>query len=143
MGIIVAVGDTEGAGTTIEDRSPVAGSSLLGSSLEGIVTGSSLSVTVGCEVVLELDTSEEIVLTKGSIHLIGDDGGLRLCQVTVGEDITSQSPCGEVILTVVHYDLHHRSGIVILCRTGLILERVSTTEGVVELTELRVQLGSD
>ena len=48
-----------------------------------------------------------------------------------------------MVLTIVHHNLHHRSSVVILRRTGLILERVGTTEGVIELTELRVQLGSD
>ena len=39
-----------------------------------------------------------------------------------GEDITGVCPCGIVVLTIVHQDLHHRITVTILGRTGLILE---------------------
>ena len=140
MSGIVTIGHTEGAGTASEDSSPVTGSHFLRCSFEGVVTGSSLCISVSSEVVLVLDTCEQVVLTQGDVHLIGDHRRLGLSQVTIGEDITRVSPCGIVILTIVHQDLHHRIAVTILRRTGLILERVSSTQGVVNLTELRVQL---
>ena len=92
---------------------------------------------------LELETSKEVVLTQCDIQLVGDDGILGLSQVAVGKDIARQCPVRIVVLSVVHHDLDDRRSIVILRRTRLILERIGATQGVLQLAELRVQLGSD
>ena len=138
MGSIVAICDTKGTWTASEDRSPISSGSLLGCSLEGIVTGCSLCIAVGSEVMLELKTSKEVMLTESDVHLVSDNSSLRLCQVAVSEDITSVSPTGEVFLAIVHHNLHHRSSIIIFCRTWLILERICTTKSIINLTKLRV-----
>ena len=133
---IVAIGHTESTGTTAKDSTPVACSHLFWCSLEGIIAGSSLCITISCEVVLKLNTSKEVVLTKCYVHLIGNHGILCLSQVTIGEDITRQSPCGIVVLTIGHQDFDNRSSVTIFSRTGLVLERISTTQSIVNLTEL-------
>ena len=92
---------------------------------------------------LKLETCKQIVLAQRHVHLVGNDGILRLRQVPVCEDVARKSPGGIMILTIVHHDLHHGSSIVVFRRTRLVLERIGATQGVVHLSELGVQLGCD
>ena len=137
---IVAIGDSEYTRCSIEYRCPVAGIHLSLRSFEGIVTCSSLCIAVGCKVVLILQSGKEVVLTQRDIHLIGDDGGLGLCQVAVGVQVACQSPAGEVILPVAHDNFNDGIALAVFVGAWLVLERVGAAKRIAPNTELTVQL---
>ena len=142
MIVVVAIGDTKQSGILLSEyRSPIALSHLLWCSLEGIVSSSCLSVSVGCIVMFKLQAAKQIVLTQLYVHLVGNNGILGLSLVAIGKHIAKKRPSGIMALSIAHYNLYHRRILAILIATRLILERIGGAQGIMKLTELAVQLG--
>ena len=82
------------------------------------------------------------MLAQRDVHLIGDDGGLGLCQVAVGVEVACQGPAGEVILSVAHDNFNDGIALAVFVGAWLVLERVGAAKRVAPDTELTVQLSS-
>ena len=110
-----------------------------------VVTQTTLHKAVLGVVVLELQTSDDVVLTGSVSDLVGDYSGCNVAQVTIGEGVgteRSQKSLGTVLKVLQNIN----GGEVITYEaTGLVLLRVGTTQSVGQTTiqETRVQLSSE
>ena len=144
--VAIAIGDTKQAGVIYcENRPPVVVYDgliyLVLTGLEGIIAGTSLSIAVGSPVVLVLQTAKQVVLTQLDIDFVGNHGSLGLGHIAISKQIAGKRPVRIMALTIAHHNLNHRYINTILVATGLVLIRVGATQGVMQLTELAIELG--
>ena len=96
---------------------------------------------------LVLQSTKQIVLAQVYIQLIGDDSSLGLGYILISKHIAHECPRWIMriyrirVWIVAHHDLNHWHTLAILIGTGLILERICATQGVVQFAKLTVQLG--
>ena len=114
-----------------------------------VVTQTTLHKAVLGVVVLELQTSDDVVLTSVVADLIGDNGSRYVTQVSVGEGVGTERSqqslsLGAILVGDVLQNIN--SGEVVTYEaTRLVLLRVGTTQSVGQTTvqETRVQLSSE